>query len=313
MAASLEQLEARIRQAARDVLAVAAGREHVQLALPEPCLGLDLLQVEAPGLGEGEVVVGPAADALPHGLHERLLHERAVLRAGDEPTVDLGQLGRDLVDHDVRVAEQLVPIDLEVRLDRFAPLERGAELLDVDVGEVGEEVEVGRVGRRRRDQGADTHDAISQERTAGERMGCAAGAADDREALEAELVRDRRDVRGGVDDRTAEMWVGSSIARAVVRDHPHAVVLVQRGIGVSRQATAGSPVADEDRHPVGRAALDERQRPAVPGLCLALALHATDHTDGPAGRTCVRVTSSGRAQPSSMSPLAISSRRSVST
>src|SRR5207237_10722621 len=134
--------------AARHVLAVGPRREPIQLALPEPDLGLDLLQLEAPGLGEGEVVVGPAADALPHRLHERLLHERAVLRAGDEFPVDLGQLGGDLIDHDVRVAEQLVHIALEVRLDRFTPLERGAELLDVDVGEVGEEIEVGRVGRR---------------------------------------------------------------------------------------------------------------------------------------------------------------------
>src|SRR5439155_7882749 len=82
--AAFEQLERRVRQPARDVLAVAARREHVELALPQADLGADLLRLEAPGLGEGEVVVGPAADALPDRLDERLPQDEAEVLAADE-------------------------------------------------------------------------------------------------------------------------------------------------------------------------------------------------------------------------------------
>src|SRR5438477_331713 len=79
-----QQLEARIRQAARDVFAVTARREHVQLALPDLDLGMDVLELETPRLREGEVVVGPAAHSLAHGLDERLAHDRAeLLTLGD--------------------------------------------------------------------------------------------------------------------------------------------------------------------------------------------------------------------------------------
>ena len=63
--AACEELEACVRKPARDVLAVAARREHVQLALPKADISVHVLGLEAPRFGKGEVVVGPAAHPLP--------------------------------------------------------------------------------------------------------------------------------------------------------------------------------------------------------------------------------------------------------
>ena len=285
MASALQQLEARVRQPARDVLAVAARREHVQLALPQPHLGVDVFRLEAPRLREREVVVRPAADALPHGLAERLAHDRAEPLAFGDFSVDLGQLRDDLFDDGVGVAPQLVGVRLDERLDRFAPFECRAELLDVDLGEVGEEVEVRRVGWRGRDESADSHDAIGQQRAARECVWCAAGAAHDGKALEPELVRDRRDVRRGVRNAAAGIRFGEAVPGPVVGDHPHAVPLVELRVGVAREPASRGAVVDEHRYAVGRAALDVGQRPSVRSLRGSLASHGRDHTTGSALRT----------------------------
>src|SRR5436190_1142454 len=113
--------------------------EHVELALPDPHVRGDVLELEAPRLREREIVVGPTAHALADRLHERLDHDRAVLGPREDRLVDLGQLGGDLLDDLFGLAPELVGVGLEEGVDRLSPLERRAELLHVQIGLAGEE------------------------------------------------------------------------------------------------------------------------------------------------------------------------------
>ena len=224
--------------------------------------------------------------------------------------VDLGQLAEDLLDHVVRVGADAVDVGLEEGLDRLAALHRGAELLHVQVGEALVEVEVLGVGRRRRDERADADDPVGQQGSAGQRVRRAAGAADDGEALEAELVGDRGDVGGRVGDRAAEMRVGAPVPGPVVGHSLDAVTLVEARVRVPREAAAGSAVREDHREAVLGAARDVGQRAAVGGGQRAFA-HGRDHRF--ARRTWAAVTSAGLVQPSSFRPSSSSRRSSSST
>src|SRR3954452_12745952 len=117
VAAALEQLEAGVWQPGGHVLAVWAWREHVELALPDAGLGGNLLELEAPRLRKREVVVGPAARPLAHGLDERVTHDRAHIGARGELAVDLRQLREDRLDHAIGVGADAVDVVLQESLD----------------------------------------------------------------------------------------------------------------------------------------------------------------------------------------------------
>ena len=246
---------------------------------------MNVLGLEAPRLRERQVVVGPATHSLPHGLGERLAHDRAELLALHDRAVDIGQLGGDLVDDRVGIPAELVGVRLDEGLDRVRPLKSRVELPHVDVGQAVEEVEVGGVRRRRGHERADAEHTIAEQRPAGKRVWSPSRAADDGELVEPERIRDRRDIRGCIRDRAARIGVREPVPGPVVGDHPDAVPLVERGIGMAREPAAGRSMVDEHSHTVGNAPLDVGQRPSVRGCGSSPALHARDHTGGPARRT----------------------------
>jgi len=104
----------------------------------------------------------------------------------------------------------------------------------------------------------------------------AAGAADDGEALEAELVGERGDVGSRVGHRTADLRVGAAVAGPVVGDGANTVALVQLRIRVPRVAAPGRAVRDDHRKAVLGAARDVGQRAAIGGGQRPFA-HGPDH------------------------------------
>src|SRR3954451_21889172 len=115
-------------------------------------------------------------------------------------------------------------------------------------------------------------------------MGSTARAADDGELLEAQLVRDCRDVAGRISHRAPGLRVGPAVAGPVVDDHSRAVALVEAWVRMAGEAAAGGPVRDEDRDAALGAALDECQCAPVGRAGCPLPFHAADHTDGPEAR-----------------------------
>jgi hypothetical protein len=82
---------------------VRARYEHVELALPEAHLLLHVSKLEAPRLDESEVVVCPAADALPDRFCEPFREDGAHRRACHHRLVGLGHARRDLLDDGVGI------------------------------------------------------------------------------------------------------------------------------------------------------------------------------------------------------------------
>src|SRR5207248_1800001 len=124
---------------------------------------------------------------------------------------------------------------------------------------------------------------------------------------------DRLDVRGGVRNRASRLRVRAAVAGPVVNDRPKTVALVDPLVRVARVAAPRRAVADDERHAVGRAALDVRKRAPVYGSDRSLASHGPDHTVDPLRRTCAFVTLAGEGQPSSFRPPSSSPRNSSST
>ena len=205
----------------------------------QSCTGTEIeAELEAPRLGEGEVVVQPARPARADALAGRgdQLGGEAVVDDGDVGRAEqraqrLHQLGR------VRV-EQLRSELLEQRAQLLGPLERRPELDHVVLAHAGEEVEaLGAVGADAAERRGG-RDPVAEQGGAGERVRPAARAAGDQDAAQPEAVCDGVDVGGHVRDRPALVAVGAAVAGTVVGDQPDAA----RG-GV------GDPVAVERREP----------------------------------------------------------------
>ena len=142
--------------------------EEVLLAVPELDRHADVVEREAPRLGEREIVVAPAVDAFAAGvLHA--LREIAPEVAREHCRVDVGE-------------ERLKPLEkslsghlmgrpgTEVLLERLAPVHCRPELVEIRLAHPAEPVEVGRVHGRDRRQGSDGGDTVGQQRCAGERV-----------------------------------------------------------------------------------------------------------------------------------------------
>ncbi len=246
------ELEARVREPLAEVGAVRPRHEHVELALPEPRLAGRVGEREAPARRERPVVVGPSARSLAHRLDDRLPRARPLLGAAGDLLVGGRQVGGELVEEGVRVALRLIDERLQVGGQRLLGLARRGELVQVELIHPGEEVEVGIV------RGADAHDdadprhACAQPGRAGQRVRAAAGRAHHREPLDPEVVDERGDVGGGVDDPSVRLRIGFAVAGPVVRDHPQAQ-LGDHGVlvRVPVEARSRSPMVAHDRRSPG--------------------------------------------------------------
>ena len=193
------------RAATEQLLRVRGGDDPVLAALHDQHGRLDLLQLEAPRLDGGDVVVdqpvGPGRAGVARVLAERLpgAREDVVVRGREAALVELGGLG--------------------VARAGLAPLERRPRAAGVD--HALEPVGAARVGR----EAGEAHhpgDPLGHERGTGERGRPAAGRAHDREAIQPERVGDLRHVarRGG--DVAARLRRRPAVARAAVGDEPDA-------------------------------------------------------------------------------------------
>ena len=97
---------------------------------------------------------------------------------------------------------------------------------------------------------------VTEQRSAGEGVRSPSGTADNREALEAELVGNRLDVGGGVGNRPAGTRVGAAVTGPVVDDCPHVVPLVDAGVRVAREPAARRAVRKDHRDAVGASPLE---------------------------------------------------------
>ena len=121
----------------------------------------------------------------------------------------------------------------------------------------------------------------------------AAGVAPGREAIDAELVEQLRDVRGGVRDRAAGLGRGAGVAGAVVADQ--ADPASPGVVGERRVEPPGGrrAVVDDDRDAVRIALVVDVQRPAVGETDVELA-HSPGRSGVP-GRPSGKSSASRRA------------------
>ena len=96
------ELEFGAREVCSEVLAVGARYEHVQIALPEPHVGRNIGELEAPRLGEGEVVVDPATAAPADRLDEGVSDDRPDPGPREHGLVGSGELRGKRVEQLVR-------------------------------------------------------------------------------------------------------------------------------------------------------------------------------------------------------------------
>ena len=104
-------------------------------------------------------------------------------------------------------------------------------------------------------------------------MRATAGDAEDREAVEAQVVGECAHVGRRVGHDPAWARIGETVSRTVVGDEADA--LVHPRVGVTVEPAPGRSVVEDDRPPVGVAALDVREPSAVRCLERPLPLHAS--------------------------------------
>ena len=195
-------------------------RDHqVLAALPDERRHGDLVEVEAPAAGQGEVVVQPAVDpgahatraAAPPGPRRTRRSATArstggsrVVRLGDDPgRVDVSQPVR--VGVEVRGAASASPAAAAANSSRFcSPIPARKSRPSASQGATPAMQST--PGHRVREPGG-----------AGQRVRPAAGPARDHAALGAEVVEQRGDVVGVVDDPASGTARGGPVARAATR------------------------------------------------------------------------------------------------
>ena len=165
---------------------------------------------------------------------------------------ELGRVSRNTFDY-------LGRLPFKFRHEYGFAFERPPKLLDVVGIHPREEVEVlGVIGDDPDDAGYSRH-PVRQARRDGKRVWTAARAADDGEALDPEVIGKRADILDAVDDASARMPVGSSVAGAVVGDDSRSGIRVDALVVVPAQARPRRSVQREDGEAVRVAPFGIRQ------------------------------------------------------
>jgi hypothetical protein len=249
-------------------LAVRRWHENVGEAVADEYRHRDRRDVESPRLQEREVVVDPAAGAVDGFLGRDLANDLCRLGASQlgairfaqlEVPEDGGRIGRDAL-----LYLLVLPLELgrQHRLAGDRPLDL-LHVLRVHPAHPFVFLEA-RGAERCYPDGADpTNDPVGKKRRAGEHMRTAARAAGHTEAVEAELVGERRNVGRLVGHVPAVMAIGPTVAGAIV-GHP-----VDTGPDIDLldrpavEPAAGRSVQSEDGEAVGIAPRRIRERPPV--------------------------------------------------
>ena len=133
------------------------------------------------------------------------------------------------------------------------------KLLDVLRIHPREEVKVfGVVGSDPDDAGCSRH-PVRQAGRDGKRVRAAARAANQRETLDPDVIRNRPDIVDAIDDASARMPFGTSVARAVVGNDSRSDIRVVALVVVPAQARSWRSVQREDGEAVGVAPLGIRK------------------------------------------------------
>jgi hypothetical protein len=306
-------LLADVRLDARDPLgepAAVRDRDHPVLhALPEERRDAELVELEAPRTGEGEVVVAPAADPVRERAIEVPLRVLGALAGEDGGVHRRQERHPHVLDLLGRRRAQLGGLALEVRLELLRPRERGLELLDVLLALPREPVDpLRRVRRRRGDRGRG--ETAFGARAAGEGVRAAARAAERDVALDVERVEHVLDVRDDVHDRAPRVPRRGPVAGAVVAHDPQAALARELEVGRIAETAARRPVMLDNDVPVRIPLVEDVERPAVAEGDVELA-----HSPGlsgvpgrPSGNSCSsrRATGSGTSADTSPPNAAIS-------
>ena len=247
------------------------GDEDVELALPQPHLDLHVLELEAPGSDEGEIVVDPAARALSDRLDPAGTDGCSILGSLEQSLIRFGELGRELVEKNVGIAAQRVEVGREEGFECFFSFACRRELADVQIRHPDQEIEAGVVGRPAADECRGAGDTLGQKRRAGQGVRSPTGDAEDGEAVDAERVGQILDIDRARRDRAARLRVRAAVARPVAGDDQQA--LVDARVGMARQPAARRAVEVEDGGCVRLAVLDVGKHAAIARLDRALPLH----------------------------------------
>ena len=134
-------------------------------------------------------------------------------------------------------------------------------IADVRVAHAAEPVEALGLERCQADHRTGLSDTVGQLRGAGQRVRAAAGAAEDAELLDLQIVGDRLDIVGRVRDRPAGLAVGPAVTGAVEGDQPDAHRVEKPQFRHRLQPAAWRPVQEENGIP-GRIARNPHREPA---------------------------------------------------
>src|SRR5262249_7059511 len=256
---------------------VLPGNDHVGRAVADPSRNADLGNVVAPCVEEGKVVFDPSPDSVAKLFARRLPDDVVTLlpsgfgavRRRQLPFVAdyLGGVGRDAF-------ECFSRLPFEFWHEHALAFERPPKPLDVGRIHSGEEVEALGVIGRKPDYASGSRHPVRQARSDCERVWTATRTAYDGKVLDPEVIGERTDILDAVDDASAPMPVGSSVARAVVGDDSRSCVFVDALVVMPAQARPRGSVEREDGEAVGVAPFGVCQRSPVASPRMGFRQHA---------------------------------------
>src|SRR5262249_38400158 len=179
----------------------------------------------------------------------------------------LGGVGRDAF-------ECFSRLPFEFWHEHALAFERPPKPLDVGRIHSGEEVEALGVIGRKPDYASGSRHPVRQARSDCERVWTATRTAYDGKVLDPEVIGERTDILDAVDDASAPMPVGSSVARAVVGDDSRSCVFVDALVVMPAQARPRGSVEREDGEAVGVAPFGVCQRSPVASPRMGFRQHA---------------------------------------
>ncbi|GID90685.1 hypothetical protein Adi01nite_00970 [Amorphoplanes digitatis] len=236
--------------------------------MPEPDRHIDLVELESPVTTHGHHVVDPPVRPAPHGLLIGLDEQRLDRRVVEDELIGGRHLRQQMVEQAARLGGGTQRLPQQPYLNRRqVRVARLGELADVLRRHPREPVHPGIVGRHA-DQGGHAVYPVRQQRRGGQGVRPSSRTADHAEALEAEAVGDRRDVRGGVAHPPVRVPIGAPVSRPVIRDQADATPVEDARPRSRSGAAARGAVQEEDRPPVGRAGVGGREEASIGGLHL---------------------------------------------